>query len=91
MSEGLKGDASHVQAHHSKWKVLLVIHRHSIDVTSQWNEVWCVAEIQQLQETQHSHSTQVCPRVCALQQVQPTTVTQQPHSQKLTLQEGSAT
>jgi hypothetical protein len=25
MSQGLKGDTGHIQAHHSKWKVLLII------------------------------------------------------------------
>jgi hypothetical protein len=29
--------------------------------------VRAVGQVQQLQETQHSHPTQVCPRVCALQ------------------------
>jgi hypothetical protein len=24
--ESLKGDASHVEAHHSKWEVLLLVH-----------------------------------------------------------------
>jgi len=69
MSEGLKGNASHVEAHHSKWKVLLVIHWHAVDITGKWDEVWATGQVQQLQEPQHTHATQVCPRVCALEQV----------------------
>jgi hypothetical protein len=57
MSQSLKGDTSHVQAHHCEWEVLLVIHRHSVDVTSQGNEMGSVTQIQQVQETQHPHST----------------------------------
>jgi len=26
MPESLKGDSSHVEAHHSKWEVLLLVH-----------------------------------------------------------------
>lgn len=65
-SESLKGDSSHVEAHHSKWEVLLLIHGHSVDVTSQRDEVWGVGQVQQLQQPKHAHTAQVCPRVCAL-------------------------
>jgi hypothetical protein len=48
MSKSLKGDASHVEAHHSKREVLLLIHRHSVNVTSQREEVWSVGQVEQL-------------------------------------------
>jgi hypothetical protein len=51
MSESLKGNTSHVEAHHSKWKVLPVIHRHSVDVTGQRYKMWSVGQIQQVQQT----------------------------------------
>jgi hypothetical protein len=66
MSESLKGDASHVEAHHSKRKVLLLVQRHSVNVTCQREEVWSVGQVEQLQQPKHANTTQVCPWVCAL-------------------------
>lgn len=66
VAKGLKGDASHVQAHRGERKVLPVIRRHPVDVAGQREEMRAVRQVQKLQKAQHSHAAQIRPRVRAL-------------------------